>query len=421
MFGSLLKKECALWLKSIVFYAYVIWIFLFYISQMGDCYVLQKPEIGEENYGYVYSDDENVIMNGTLRDLVMEFERDNSFTTYPVGFYKKVTLSEQEMDEIAACISELSGMSRDEWEAAVDAYESGISYFLDKESRYTEVEAVPWGVLMDPSVTYEQFLQIMERVSGIIGPGSSYEQEQLKTHGVVDKTYEQALSDYEDILNKDKVTGAYARLFSDYLGIELGILPAFFGVARVLKDKRSRAKDVVYSKKAKTFTIVCARYLGMVIMMFVPVVLVSCLPLTESIYIAHGLGAAPDYFAFVKYSFGWLLPTILFVTALSYFITELTESLLGILVCVAVWFNAVLAGPSSLRGAGWNLVPRFNSIGQYEVFQRMLPQLVRNRLLYTAGAVFLIIAVMVCYELKRKGVLKRHGKVSENLKSQSEA
>ena len=181
---------------------------MFYISQMGDDFVLKKPESGEDNYGYVYSDDENVIMNGTLKELVTEFEINSSFRTYPVGFYKKVTLSEQEMDEIAACISELCGMSRDEWEGAVDAYESGISYFLDKDSRYIQVEEVPWGVVMDPSVTYEQFLQIMERVSGIIGPGSEYEQEKLKTHGVVDKNYEQALSDYEDILYKDKVTGA---------------------------------------------------------------------------------------------------------------------------------------------------------------------------------------------------------------------
>lgn len=419
MFGSLLKKECALWLKSIIFYAYVILLFLFYVSQMGSEFVLYKPQPGETNYGIAYSDDETVIMNGTLKDLVQEFARDGSFTTYPVGFYKEVTLSEEEKDEIAACISKLSGMSRAEWEAAYDAYMEGCSVSLDENGRYVNTEKVPWGIFMDSSVTYEQFEKIMERVAEIIGPGSDYEKEELKGHGIVDKTYEQALSDYEDVLYKDQVTGAYARLFSDYLGIVLGILPAFFGVSRVIKDKRSQIKGVIYSKKAKTAAVVGARYLGMVIMMFVPVLLVSCLPLTQALYIAHGAGAVPDYFAFVKYAFGWLLPTILFVTALAYLITELTESLLGILICAAVWFNA-LFGSTSLMNAGWNLIPRFNAVGKYNMFEEMLPQLVKNRILYTLGALLLTAITIFVYDLKRKGVLGKYGKISENIKGQSE-
>lgn len=420
MFGSLLKKECALWMKSIVFYAYVILLFLFYISQMGEEVALQRPQPGADDYGSAYSDDENIIMNGTLKDLVVEFEREGPFITYPVGFYKEVTLSEEEREQIAACISELSGMSREEWETAYDVYLEGSSVSLDENGRYVNIEKVPWSISMDPSITYEQFEKIMAKVAEVIGPGSDYEEEQLKKHGIVDKTYEQELSDYEDILYKDKVTGAYARLFSDYLGIVLGILPAFFGVTRVLKDKRSYIKGVIYSKKAGAAAIVGARYLGMVLMMFVPVLLVSCLPLTQSLYIAYGAGAVPDYFAYLKYSFGWLLPIILFVTALSYLLTELTESLLGILICAAVWFNSVFTGSASLVGAGWNLIPRFNSVGKYQMFREMLPQLVRNRILYTVAALVTMAATMVVYDLKRKGVMGRRGKISENFKNKSE-
>ncbi len=61
MFLSLLQKECKMWLKSIVFYAYVIILFLFYVSQMGEETVLKQPSPGLDNYGSTYSDDKNII------------------------------------------------------------------------------------------------------------------------------------------------------------------------------------------------------------------------------------------------------------------------------------------------------------------------------------------------------------------------
>ena len=94
MLISLIKKECSMWMKSIVFYAYVIILIVFYVSQLEGGELIRKPEPGGDDYGYIYSDDENIIMNGTLKDLVCDFESERDFATYPVGFYKSVTLSE---------------------------------------------------------------------------------------------------------------------------------------------------------------------------------------------------------------------------------------------------------------------------------------------------------------------------------------
>lgn len=415
MLISLIKKECSMWMKSIVFYAYIVILVVFYVSQLEDGQPIRRPEPGGDAYGYTYSDDEKVIMDSTLKDLICDLESERPFTTYPVGFYKEVTLSEGEREQIAAHISKLCGMSQEEWEKAYAEYEEGYSVEYDESGRGTVEEKASWPIVTSPEMTYGQFEEIMEEVAGIIGRGSNYEKEKLKGHATVEMTYEQALSEYENVLYKDKVSGAYARLYCDYIGIILGLLPIFFSTARVLRDKRSRVKEVVYVKKAGTAAIVCSRYLGIVIMIFLPVLLLSFLPMSKAVYTAKMAGVRVDYLAFVKYAIGWLLPTILFVTALSYMVTELTEGFLAILAGMVVWFTAIFSA-AALQWAGWNLVPRFNSLGKYNMFSYLLPQLVRNRIFYTIAALMLLGLTLMVYALKRKGVLK-NGKVSENLGS----
>lgn len=422
MFGSLLWKECKMWLKSIIFYAYIILLFLFYVTQMGEGNTFVKPQPDWNDYGMVYSEDERVIMNGTLKDLIEDYGR-GYFPTYPVGFYKKVILADQEMSTLGDCISELTGMTKEQWEKEYDRYLDGYSGYMDEQGQFVEEEKVPWSLVVSEQLTYKEFKEIMKKVSDIIGAGSEYSESMLKKHGIVPKTYEQAMAEYEEILEKDRVTGAYARLFSDYIGIVLGILPAFFVVTRGIKDRRNQVSGVIYSKKIRSGTIVLSRYLAMVIMMVLPVLAVSCLSMTQSLYIANNVGVVPDYLAYVKYVAGWLLPTILFVSALAFVVTELTESMLGILVNGIAWFIAIFLGVSNsaLINAGWNLIPRFNELGEYKLFQEMLPQLICNRCFYTVLSLCIIVLCVVIYDKKRRGGYQIHGKIFKNSHSKCEA
>lgn len=389
MFLSLLKKECKMWLKSIVFYAYVIILFLFYVSQMGEETVLKAPQPGLDDYGTSYSTDKNIIMNGVLSSLIDEYER-GYYITYPIGFYKQVILSEEKTTKMEELISELTGKTDKEWKQ-------------DETNNVTS------------DLTYKEFIEITEKVSKLIGAGSNYKESSLKSHGKVDQTYDQAVEAFQDITQKEKVTGSYARLFCDYLGIVLGILPAFFGVTRGIKEKRSRVTGVIYVKPAGSTAIILSRYVGMVIMMFFPVVAVSGLSLTQSVYIANSLGISADYLAYIKYCIGWLLPTILFVSAISYLITEITESIFSIFANAVFWFIAVFKGMDMLLlGAGWNLIPRFNALGEYGLFREILPQLIRNRILYTVGSVIVISILIVVYEIKRRGGVLFSGKISKD-------
>lgn len=387
MFFSLLGKECKMWLKSILFFVYVIVLIMFYITQM-DGSVITKPYPDQEDYGLTYTTDETVIMEHTLRNLIMEYTQ-GSFTTYPIGFYKEVILDEEEMSRISDIISNITGLQKEKW--------------MSQET-----------VQVKKGFRFSEFKEEMDKVSRIIGAGSSYSKERLQRTEVA-MTYEQALKEYNDICQLDHVTGTYARLFCDYVGIILGILPAFFGVARVLRDRRSRAAQVLYTKSVPTVKVIAARYLSMVIVMVIPVLLLSSFAMSQAVYVAKAVGVVPDYLAFVKYSLLWLLPIILFVTAVSYVIGELTENVLSVLVCCAIWFAAIFMGSSNdLIYAGWNMIPRFNSLGDAQLFQSILPQLIRNRFLYSGIAIILVVVAAILYEKKRRGGICYGRKIREN-------
>lgn len=408
MFGSLFIKECKMWLKNIIFYSYIIILFLFYVTNMDTEGGLKKPVEGMADYGTTYSDDKDVIMNEVLEDLIFDYDS-GSFSTYPMGFYKQVILSDSELKEIEECISELTGMDTEEWKDELDKYNKGIHKELDENDQYVIVMDYQWNIKITDNLSYGEFKKIMKKVTGIVGRGSDYEDNKLASHAMVEMTYGQALEEYNEIIDNDKVTGAFARLFSDYMVIIIGLLPAFFAVTRVIKEKRSKAKDVIYSKKVQGLTIVLARYSAMVVMAFIPVVCVALFALTQSAYIAISAGVSPDWFVYFKYCACWLLPTIMFVLALSYIMAEFTESIVSILVSLGVWFislSAALTG-SRLIHVGWNIMPRFNTLGEYSVYKDMFPQLVKNRCLYFILSIAIIILTAAVYNLKRNGGLKK--------------
>ena len=135
--------------------------------------------------------------------------------------------------------------------------------------------------------------------------------------------------------------------------------------------------------------------------------LLGIMPAWQSVYYGNVLGASPDPLAYVKYTLGWLLPEILVVTALGFFVTELTGGPLAILIQGFWWLASLFSNTNSLvGGVGWNLMPRFNSSQDTAVWLEVFPQMVKNRLFYTVLALMLAAATVWVYHLKRKGVLQ---------------
>lgn len=400
MFGQLFIKECRQTARSLIYWLIILVLVFDYSSQLGSAEMETEPEKGQEDYGYKASDDENIIMETTLGALVEEYGGDR-YITYPIGFYKRVTLNEKEEQRMGEIVRETTGISsRDEAESFLrEWYESQREAAGETQMMYT----MPPVVKPVPGLSYGRFCELMDEADRILGGGSNYGEG--SRGGREPKTYEDALKEYQELTEKDRLTGGYARLFCDYMGIMLGILPVFLAVARGLRDRRSGMQELIYSRKGSSAAIIFGRYAAMLAMLLIPVLLLSLPLLAQCLRYASSAGITADPWAFVKYTFGWLMPTVMAVTAVGMFFTELTDTALGVLVQGVWWFVSVFTGADTLHGGmyGWNLIPRHNTVMNYAGYQEGFEQLAANRLMYVLLALVLAVLTTYIYSLKRKG------------------
>ena len=412
MFFKLFMKECSQTAKSLTYWLLVIIMVLFFASQMGQMDMEKAPEKGLEDYGVKPSKDKNIIMSATLGKLAGEYA-EGRYTTYPIGFVKSVTLGKEEEAKVGEILKEATGLDKEEIEEKIDEFYENSGGIITSRPVLEPLE----------SLSYGRFEEIMQEVDDMLGGGSSYALDSLGDNGSEPKTYEDAVKEYEELVQKDGYTGGYARLFSDYMVIILGILPVFLAVTRELRDRRANMQELIYVRRSSSMTIIASRYLSMVVMILIPVFALSIQPLASCVTYAKTAGISVDYLAFAKYIAGWLLPTVMVVTALGMLLTELTDTALAVLVQGAWWFVSIFMGAKTMDGGryGWNLIPRHNTILNYSGYQEGFSQLLTNRILYASLAVIAVSVTAWIYSQKRKGRMNIRGKISANRKSQSNA
>lgn len=418
MIMTLFFQECREILRSITYYIIVFCIAGFIISQMGSVDMIEKPVEGQESYvaknstnetiyGWKYSTNETIIMQSSLEQLLFELSL-NQFVTYPFGFYKEIILSDSDLNKVYEILEEITVLHSQEIRVAVEQY-------VETEDM-TAIE----NVKLKPNLKYEDFCKEFNKIDDILGGGSNYAEKSLYSNARVERTYEDALKDYESLINEDHISRAMARLFCDYMGIILGIMPVFLAVTRILKDKRAKATEVIYSKSSSSFAIMFSRYIAIIVMILIPVILCSINPMLQSMYIAHNNGSVIDYLAFIKNIFGWLLPTVLFTVSMGFLFTEITSGPIAILIQGFYWIMNIFLASSNLVGyVGMNLIPRFNSMGDYDRYQSIFSELVKNRIFYTCLGILLFVLSTVIYDFKRRGKWIQNGKIFKHHKSVS--
>lgn len=400
MFFTLFGQECRQILKSLVFYLFVIVFILFLTSQMsGNTDKMEPPQPGQEFYGTGYSRDETTIMERTLAELALDTYH-KAFDTYPLGFLKRVNLNDQELAQIEGYLEECTGKTLDRI-----LQEDLADYFNQNRSGNLEFSMsaqYSYRVQVKEDLTYSRFLEILEEVCRIIGRGSKYEPSQMENGVRVPQTYEEALTAYQDMLEKDRLTGAYARLFCDYAGIVLALLPIFMGVTRVLKDKRSKAADVIYAKKASSGVIVWSRFLANTVLILLTVLAAALFMQSPYLYQAQTMGVSVDMFAFVKYTVLWLLPEVMAVLAFSFLITELTGGILSIFLQAGWAYYSLMSARTLVGSFGLQLIARWNTVGSTALFESQKSQLYLNRGFYLFLSLAAVALTVLVYELKRR-------------------
>ena len=415
MFFKLLQKECMQTFKSLIYWIYVICVLLFFFTQMGSPEFDAKKPVKTENgvYGTVLSKDDKDIQEVLLGELAQDFY-ENSWRTYPAGFIKYVKLDEKETQEIDNILEEMTGLTEEQRRMSIEKFEEEISQpYMSPDFRLPVKEGV----------SYETFKENMKKVCVILGAGSSYEEGKFSQGVEVPADYEDAVAEYENLIEKDKFTGGYARLFSDYLGIVLGIMPVFVAVTRCMRDRRAKMQELIYVRKVSSGTVILSRYIAMVVTMLLPVIFAALYTLMQCIGYTKGMDIAIDYLAFVPSVFVWLLPEIMVVSALGMFLTELTDTAIAVLVQAVWWYTGVFMQGDVLTSGdfGFHLVIRHNSVLDYQVFADHYQEFIINRAFYAGVALFFVVLSVWVYSMKRKGAWDFYGKILRGSKRKSKA
>lgn len=255
---------------------------------------------------------------------------------------------------------------------------------------------------------YTRFKELMGQADDLLGGGSNYAVDSLIGYGTVPLTYEEAKEQYDLAVNSDRVTGGYARLFSDYAGVMvLSILPVFLAVILSMKDRRANMEALIYTKKTSAAKLTFIRYLALVIAAMVPIIILSYA--SNMMVWSSYSGMQLDYLAPLKYDFGWLMPSVMISTAIGMFLTELTGTLIAVAVQGLWWMFDVNLGIKTVHSGYslFRLAPRHN-VGADSLFRTQdyldhFQNLVQNRLLMAGISLVLVLLTILIYEAKRKG------------------
>lgn len=400
------------------------------ITSAGSDIVFDRPLLAEptENDSFFGSkaSEENpeAIMTGVTRKLLMEYKQ-NSYATYPMGYYKAITLSDEKQTRVLEILCEITGLTEEQLKNLPQDYfpavtgtifstngtttdSDGDMVFQSEDNPVADENAVEKNDKTKKfisQVSYRHFNDLMQEMEDIIGEkGSSYSKKMMITYfGMSEMTYEEAYAEYNQTIENDKITGGFARLFCDYMGLALGLYPIFIVVIMWLLDRTSNGVELLYSRKVSTLKLVLSRYFASITMVLIPVILLSFESLIPLVSFGADKGIPIDGLAYIKYILWWLLPTVMLVSAIGMFLTLLTDSPIAIVFQFLWW--TVDKGMTGLSGDTniTTLMIRHNTLRGFQIIQEGFETICMNRLLLVGLSIMFVILSVCVLGQKRKG------------------
>ena len=396
-------RECKKILFTLTFLVYSLAACAMYFSQFhGDLdEPIAMPDPGMDSYGFIARESPDIMVPAAIESLVGEY-LSGSYTAYPYGFIKYVRLTESEKSRIADIIFQVSGITKETLDS-FENYDPG-GYYMDENGSMVYIKPVIPEINIPTDLTYERFRNLMREADKIIGGGSRYSDDFIvQNFSRIPKTYEDALAEYEQFINDDKITGAYARLYCDYMGIVVAVLPVFPAAALANQDRKSHMDQLVYSKKISSGRLVATRFFSLVAVTTIPVFVTAVIANIKiyNLYSSYTM----DQFAFFRYTLFWLVPNIMTATAVGMLITEVSSGLLAIFVQGAWWFASVFTSSGRLTGniGRFTLEMRHNSLSDRDVFYAVWENIVFNRVFFTLMSCLAVALTVLIYAQKRRG------------------
>jgi len=256
------------------------------------------------------------------------------------------------------------------------------------------------GDIINP-ISYEEYEIILDELEEELADTTIFSKKYRNKIYWQNKTYNEAVEDFNEILLKDKITNAYARYFSDYMGITAGLYPIFIVLTVFLRDRKKNISRLIYDKKISPITYILSKYSAICICLLICYLLLAA----HSTYVFYNIGKNYNYLmdlgAFYKYTLTWIAPTIMFTTALSMLLFIIINKMsLTIVIHLVLWFISLqqLCGDYKL----YKYIIRFNSLGDYKSYILWKPAIIGNRIFFTILSLMIIIITAYIYNHRMK-------------------
>ena len=400
----LFRKECRRIVFSPIYALFfaAVFFFSFYTQFWHDMGIddgrCAEPHPGGD-YGMTVVDDPEALTQGATASLLCEFI-DNEYTTYPLGFIHKVHLKGSDKEKVSMILQRLTGFDDPETYAKEHFESETVFYDLDITPTI-EYQIPELDVLSRVSI--EDFRALMTETDKILGGGSMYAPEEIDYHfSLAPASYEDALAEYNVLINDDHVTNGYARLFCDYHGIFMVLLPVFLIAVYLTADKRSKMEELIFSRSISSVRLILARFAALVCAEMLPVLVTAFL---ANIRVMQFYDPAEiDHFAMFKYALIWILPTVIAVTGADMLLLNILHPVSVVVLQFAFWFAAAICMPASEIGYFTPII-RHNTQYDRQLFMDQLPTFIGNRLFFTGLGIVLALASVVIWNLRREGKL----------------
>ena len=388
MFWQLFCKELKFHFKSITYYIFVVIVALFYFSQVtlpkgiDEIKPMSKEEIRkiisklpEEKRDFARFRYENSSPRKPIADIKMKQKamcqqlnmelNDKIARVYKAGFEKKVKLSDDQIDIMKKALDKISP---------------------------------------EKQISEEEFVKVLNEVDEGLGGGSYYGEKMRESILNRSATYEEALEEYNAILKEDKLTNAEAREFADYMGITAGLFPIFITAFILIRDIKSGAQEIIFSKRVSSFRYIFTKYLAALVALIVPYLIMATHQTLIYSKIASENKITIDYLAFYKYILMWIVPTLMFVTALGMvFAVIIRKPIVAIIVQFMLWAISI----TDLTTQSYSLYIifiRYNAVTSNTEYMKWAHSININRMFYFVLSIIMMFLTAFIYN-RRRGAL----------------
>lgn len=372
MFTRILRNEIKEKFKSLSILILLISLFLFYYTQfIGDINrdgikpIPPRADFSTDDSGEGYEYTPGV----TLEDFI------------------KFTYETMKSDYASGETLKIKGINR--------SYEK-----LNEEQRQFLASAIieMENTIFEYSYQYEAFV---EKIDKALGGNTVYNEESGFYHIIRNRTYNDDMKKYNSILEEDKITNAYARLFADYIGISIGFFTVFVTAFTLVKDKRYSVSELIYTTEISSYKYILGKYLGDILVTAFIVLLTAGHATWVFHHFSKITGDSISYLAFFKYSILWIFPTIMFVTSLSYVLQLIFNNGIVPIIVQFFYWRYSMTPLVSIEVQPLKYYIRFNRIVPYSELKPFIANINLNRILITVFSVGLLLLAIKLWDRKR--------------------